>query len=297
MSNEIAQINTLSAEVISNLVIKGDLSGLNSVQKVEYYNSLCERIGLDPATQPFKILKLNGKEVMYADKGAAQQLSKVYHISHEVISKEKVDDIYIVTCRATMKDGRFTDEAGAVTIAGLKGDNLANAIMKAITKSKRRAVLALLGLGMLDESEIETIKGVEPGPVIVIKRPEALPEPKIEDKAAPAVPIVPVNAETIEEAVIIVDPPVQNTDSEGFAAIPEQKGTDLSFTIGVVKEVLKKAGQRGDTYRINLDNGVSLFTREIEMAKKAKEMLGINACLEYEDTGKYKIAKSVSPIK
>jgi len=56
-----------------------------------------------------------------------------------------------------MPDGRFTDSIGAVNITGLKGDNLANAMMKSETKAKRRATLDLLGLGILDETETETI--------------------------------------------------------------------------------------------------------------------------------------------
>lgn len=147
----------LAPEVISSLVLQGDLRGLNPQQKVQYYNSLCERIGLDPATQPFKLLKLGGKEVLYADKGASQQLCKIYDISTEILKKQEVNGIYIVTVRATNKKGRFTDEDGAVPISGLKGDSLANALMKTITKAKRRAVLALCGLGMLDETEAETI--------------------------------------------------------------------------------------------------------------------------------------------
>ena len=35
---------------------------------------------------------------------------------------------------------------------------LANAIMKAETKAKRRVTLSICGLGMLDETELETIK-------------------------------------------------------------------------------------------------------------------------------------------
>jgi hypothetical protein len=154
------ELSSLSEEIISSLVLQGDLSKLTPNQKVQYYNSLCERIGLDPTTQPFKLLKLNGKEVLYADKGCAQQLCKIYNISTEVTKKEKIEDVYCVTVRAIMKD-RHTDEDGAVTISGLKGDILANAMMKAVTKAKRRAVLALCGLGMLDETEIETIKYAE----------------------------------------------------------------------------------------------------------------------------------------
>ena len=154
MENQLSNINT---EILSSLILKGDISGLNSTQRVQYVTNLCQRIGLDPLTQPFKILKLQGKEVLYADKGCAQQLCKVYQISTEVTKREKIEDIYIVTVRATGKDGRFTDEDGAVTIGASKGDILCNAMMKAVTKAKRRAVLAYCGLGMLDETEIETI--------------------------------------------------------------------------------------------------------------------------------------------
>lgn len=155
MANEL----TVNSEIISSLVLKGDMSGLSSQQKVQYVMNMCDRLGLDPLTQPFKILKLQGKEVLYADKGCAQQLCKIYKISTEVTKREKIEDIYIVTVRASGADGRFTDEDGAVTIGNSKGDTLANAMMKAVTKAKRRAVLAFCGLGLLDETEVETIKG------------------------------------------------------------------------------------------------------------------------------------------
>ena len=149
---------TLSPDIMASLVLNGDLSALTPTQKVGFYNALCERVGLDPATQPFKLLRLKGKEVMYADKGATQQLSLQYKISHDVVAKEKDEEIYTVTIKASMPDGRFTVEDGSVAVSGLKGEDLANARMKAMTKAKRRAVLALLGLGMMDESEIEGLK-------------------------------------------------------------------------------------------------------------------------------------------
>lgn len=154
-----SEISKVNPEILSSLIINGDISKLNSQQRVEYITKLCERVGIDPLTQPFKILKLSGKEVLYADKGCTQQLCKVYGISTEVTKKEKIEDVYVVTVRASNSEGRFTDEDGAVTIGNLKGDYLANALMKAVTKSKRRAVLAFCGLGMLDETEVETIPG------------------------------------------------------------------------------------------------------------------------------------------
>lgn len=154
---ENTQVANISPEILSSLILKGDISGLDNSQRVKYVTSLCDRLGLDPMTQPFKILKLQGKEVLYADKGCTQQLCKIYGISTEVTKKEKFEDVYVVTVRASNKDGRFTDEDGAVTIGTSKGDILANALMKAVTKAKRRSVLAFCGLGILDETEIETI--------------------------------------------------------------------------------------------------------------------------------------------
>lgn len=151
-------IQKLEGEIISALVIKGDLSGLTPDQKVQYYKMFCERLGLDPLTQPFKLLSLQGKQVMYCDRSGAQQLNKLHNVSHEIKTRDSGSDLYLVTCRASLPDGRFTESIGAVNIKGLAGDNLANAMMKGETKAKRRATLDLLGLGILDETEAETIK-------------------------------------------------------------------------------------------------------------------------------------------
>jgi hypothetical protein len=49
-----------------------------------------------------------------------------------------------------------------VSLANLKGDNLANALMKAETKAKRRVTLSIVWLGWLDETEVETVAGARP---------------------------------------------------------------------------------------------------------------------------------------
>jgi hypothetical protein len=157
-----SKVPALSAETMQAVVLHGDLSKLSPLQKVEYYTSFCSRVGLDPATQPFKILKLNGKEILYCDRGGTAQLNKQHKVSHLIVERKKEDDIYSVIARASTPDGRQTESIGAVSIAGLKGEALANAMMKAETKAKRRATLDLMGLGMLDESEIETIPAAQP---------------------------------------------------------------------------------------------------------------------------------------
>ena len=48
---------------------------------------------------------------------------------------------------------------GAVKKTDMQG-NFGNALMKAVTKAKRRVTLSICGLGMLDETEVETIPNV-----------------------------------------------------------------------------------------------------------------------------------------
>lgn len=154
-------LEKIESEIVASLVLNGDISKLTQPQKLQYYKGYCERLGLDPLTQPFKILKLSGREVLYCDRSGGQQLSKLHNVSHEIKSREKMDDLYVVVCRASLPDGRFSESVGAVNIGGLKGDNLANAMMKGETKAKRRATLDLLGLGILDETETITIPGAQ----------------------------------------------------------------------------------------------------------------------------------------
>ncbi|MBS4027215.1 MAG: hypothetical protein KGZ58_01150, partial [Ignavibacteriales bacterium] len=143
-------------KLYESLVLKGDLSGLQPQEKAQYYQSLCERLGLDATTQPFSFLKLNGKEVLYASKGATDQLARVHGVNRTIIEEKEMRGVYVVTVEASLPNGRREQEKGAVTIENLKGDAFCNALMKAITKAKRRATLAILGLGLLDETELET---------------------------------------------------------------------------------------------------------------------------------------------
>jgi len=169
------------ASIANQLILQGDLSKLSANDKVRYYNGYCERMGLDPFTKPFDILRLNGKEVLYCTRSGTQQLNKLHKVSHLITSRDTNAEagVYIVTSKASLPDGRCTESIGAVNIAGLKGEAYANAIMKAETKAKRRATLDLLGLGVLDESEAESIPNATTGTTIntII---EALPQMEVE---------------------------------------------------------------------------------------------------------------------
>lgn len=153
---------TLDPNVIASLVINGDLSRLTPQQKVALYSYRCQQVGLDPSAKPFDLLRLSGREVLYANAACTQQLCAVHKLTTTVVSRERVEDAYTVVVRVTGPDGRSTENMGAVPLSGLKGEAYANALMKCQTKAIRRAVLSHVGLGMLDETEVETIPGAQP---------------------------------------------------------------------------------------------------------------------------------------
>lgn len=162
-------------DVVAQLILAGDLSKLNATDRVAYYRGYCERIGLDPFTKPFDILRLNGKEILYLTRSGAQQLNKLHGVSHQITAREVIaGEVYQVTARATLPDGRHTESIGAVSVAGMKGENYCNAIMKAETKAKRRSTLDLLGLGILSEEEAVGMPGGVAG-AITTTDADALP--------------------------------------------------------------------------------------------------------------------------
>lgn len=152
-------LNTLNKDIIAKLVLDGDLKGLSQAQRVEYYSYRCRQSGLDPAAKPFDLLTLNNKLILYANAACTQQLTSIHKLSHAITSRELTDGIYCVFCRVTGQDGRSTENMGAVPIDALKGEAKANAMLKATTKAIRRTVLAHMGLGVMDETEVETIPG------------------------------------------------------------------------------------------------------------------------------------------
>lgn len=157
-NNSLAKTNN---NAIESVLIGGDLSKLSPEQRVNYYKSVCDSLGLNVLTRPFDYITLNGKLTLYARRDCADQLRNIHKVSINITSREKIDDIYIVTAKAKNSEGREDESTGAVNVAGLKGEALANAFMKAETKSKRRVTLSICGLGLLDETEVETIVSVE----------------------------------------------------------------------------------------------------------------------------------------
>jgi hypothetical protein len=170
--NEITTTSAPLATEIEKVLIGGDLAQLNPEQRLSYYNTLCLSLGLSPLTQPFQYIVLNGKLQLYAKKDCTEQLRKIHGVSITKVDPKQIGDLVVVVADAADREGRVDSSTGAVAVKGvegkdakgtkfkydLTGENLANAMMKCETKAKRRVTLSICGLGMLDETEVQTLR-------------------------------------------------------------------------------------------------------------------------------------------
>ena len=165
--NELTTTAPTLATDIEKVLIGGDLSVLNADQRLSYYNAVCRSLGISALTKPFAYISLNNKLILYALKDCTEQLRKIHGVSITQVDPKQIGDLLVVVASAVDREGRVDSSTGAVSIGGAKGEALANLMMKAETKSKRRVTLSICGLGMLDETEVDTLKeqGVaqEPG--------------------------------------------------------------------------------------------------------------------------------------
>jgi hypothetical protein len=151
-----------AGDVMESVIAKGDLAKLTPDERVQYYQAVCKSLGLNPLTQPLSYMTLSGKLTLYATRTCTDQLRKINNVSVEVVSRHIADDILTVQVKATTPDGRSDEDFGSVAFpSALKGEARANAVMKAVTKAKRRATLSICGLGWLDETEVEAIPGTK----------------------------------------------------------------------------------------------------------------------------------------
>lgn len=166
---------------VEQAMMIGDLAQMTPEVRIAYYIATCKSIGLNPLTRPFQAFKADdGQILLYPDKGCAEQLRKRDRISIRILSREYVDDLYIVTVEASTPDGRKEESEGVATIMEevgtwaegtkrngetyrykkptlgpdgqplmrrLTGKQMENARMRAETKAKRRVTLGICGLG------------------------------------------------------------------------------------------------------------------------------------------------------
>ena len=182
------------AAIAEQVVIKGDLSKLSEADRMAYYTEVCRSLGLNPLTRPFEYITLNNRLTLYATRAAGDQLRSIRGITITGLDPRQVGDLFVVVATGRDRTGREDSSTGAVSIKGLTGEALANAMMKAETKAKRRLTLSLAGLGWSDETEVADI-------------PEAMPHrPSLAERAAEKAAAIGA-AERVEAKVIDLPEP------------------------------------------------------------------------------------------
>jgi hypothetical protein len=146
------------------LVVTGELIFLTPEERIRFYVQSCTSWGLDFRTRPlqyFEQIDRNGKRVLllYALRGASVQLAANHGLTVKLSDASFSHDAVMFTAKVTNPLGREDSAVGATSLKGLEGKEYADAIMAAQTKAKRRAVLDFVGSGILDESEVEGMKG------------------------------------------------------------------------------------------------------------------------------------------
>jgi hypothetical protein len=154
-------IENPSPDALQAVLAEGNLAKLSSEQRLQFLAAVCKSVGLNILTSPFQFMTLNGKIRLYATRDCTDQLRAKHNVSIKIVDRSHISDILCVTAAASMPNGRTDESIGAVTIKGLVGEALANSLMKAETKSKRRVTLSICGLGFIDESEVEDARLAE----------------------------------------------------------------------------------------------------------------------------------------
>jgi len=217
VTNAVAVVAEERGALAEQVAVIGDLAQLTPQQRMAYYSRVCESLGINPYTQPFQYIRLNNKLVLYATRTAADQLRKRNGVSLDAPDIQFADGLVIVTVTGRAADGRTDTEIGAVPLGNLQGEARANAIMKAVTKAKRRLTLSICGLGWLDETEVETIRDARP--VTVTDDGEIVDEPPGPSPSRPAQSTPPANGKTAAQPAGDPGPP-----SDEDTAISEANG-------------------------------------------------------------------------
>ena len=161
MSDLATAPSAISAATLEAVLATGDLSKLTPAQRIEYVSRVCQTVGLNPFTRPIRFLRLGSDIVAYFTRDGTDQLRKLHNISLSVTDQRMDGDVWVITVQARTPGGRSDEDIGAVTIGRLQSESKANALMKCITKAKRRVTLSICGLGFMDESELDTLGSIQ----------------------------------------------------------------------------------------------------------------------------------------
>lgn len=167
--------DSLALTTVEDFFVTGDLAKVTPTQRFNMYLDLCKSLKLNPLTQPFGYISIDGRMCLYSKKDCAEQLRKIHGVSILTLEREwdRDNNILFVNITGKDKNGKVDAATGALHMVynfnigahkkgdALVGQDLANGIMKCETKAKRRLTLSICGLSMPDETEVADIHGAK----------------------------------------------------------------------------------------------------------------------------------------
>ena len=218
------------------ILARGNIASLSEEDRTKYILALCDALCLDPRFKPIDLISGQGGTVTpYLNRGATDSLARREGIQRTTVVPPKEVEINGVKCvlcvaRATdVKTGRYEER-----VATAVNKDAGNAFMRVETKAIRRATIALLGIGLIDESELDGIRGADA--MAAHARAQAL-QAHVEattERIATALPQL--NAVTPEE--------LNRAKGELWKAQVEQLASDASITREEAQRALMAAMRR-----------------------------------------------------
>jgi hypothetical protein len=232
---------------VEKVLATGNLDGLTEAERVDLYRTTCESLGLNPATRPLEYLRWQGRTVLYIRKEATDQLRRLHGVSLRVTESALHGDLYVVRIEARMGD-RTDEDLGVVPIGRANNaEALANAMMRALSKAKRRVTLSIVGLGWMSQGEDED-------------------EPTSVGTLTPV--IAPVEVTPVEVTPVEVAP--EKTAAEVAAEVSTREGRQrMQAAIEAWRTIAAQMGDDVSDLRANLRNLQAAGTLDIETVEHA----------------------------
>jgi hypothetical protein len=150
-------------------------------EQFEVVELLIQQLSVRRESSPFRFLQdRNGSIQPYLTASGAADIMAQSGATVTDIQISMLEGCAIARCTISMKDGRIGCGMGAVYVAGLKGEQMANGLMKASTKATRRTILQHCrpeAVWLLQEDDLPTIEGIKTLPIETTAIPQTeLPE-------------------------------------------------------------------------------------------------------------------------
>lgn len=166
MSTELVSMTSAS---VKEYFRSGNVAQLKEAEKDFVLAKLCEKYNLDPILRPFDLIDFRGVQKFYMTASATNQLANAKSLSRTVESLEIDPVSMLAKCIVKVSEpstGRVEMSHGFISLSKfqaptkeelaskkfepkrvmLEGDDLANALLKLETKTKRRATLSFFGV-------------------------------------------------------------------------------------------------------------------------------------------------------